>query len=128
MARRGYPRRWSEGMTETSTAPIALDSFGITDRGKVRPNNQDNFLIVAIRKSIEISHSSIDSGAAATQFGAAEAHLFVVADGVSGAPSGDRASADTVTALLQYVRETAGCFHQISAQREHELFAQLDST
>jgi protein phosphatase len=115
-------------MTSTAIAPVAIDSFGITDTGKVRPNNQDNFLIVAIRKSIEISHSSIATGAAAEHFGAAEAHLFVVADGVGGGPAGDRASADTVTALLHYVRETAGCYHQISAQREHELFAQLEKT
>jgi serine/threonine protein phosphatase PrpC len=115
-------------MTETAAAPIALDSFGITDKGKVRPSNQDNFLIVAIRKSIEISHSSLSSDPATTQFGTAEAHLFVVADGVGGGPAGDRASSDTVAALLQYVREAAGCFHQISAQREHELFSQLEKT
>lgn len=115
-------------MTSTASGPIALDTFGVTDKGKVRPNNEDNFLIVAIRKSIEVTHSSIESGHAAQHFGAAEAHLFVVADGVGGGPAGERASADTVSALLQYVRETAGCFHQISPQREHELFAQLETT
>lgn len=115
-------------MTASGTASITIDSFGITDPGKVRPTNQDNFLIVAIRKSIEISHSSLAENAAADRFGAAEAHLFAVADGVGGGPAGERASSDTVTALLDYVREAAGCFHQISAQREHDLFTQLETT
>ena len=115
-------------MSGTAVAPVAIDSFGVTDKGKVRPSNQDNFLIVAIRKSVEVSQSSLSGEAGVEYFGAAEARLFVVADGVGGGPSGDRASADTVTALLHYVQETAGCFHQISAKREHELFAQLETT
>jgi protein phosphatase len=113
----------------TLPAPLtAVDSFGITDRGKVREANEDNFLIVTVKKSIEIRDSSLPASPGAERFGAAEAHLFVVADGVGGGPEGERASADAVSALLAYVRSAAGCFHQISAEREHELFAQLEST
>lgn len=115
-------------MTQTATAPVMIESFGITDKGKVRPNNEDNFLILAVRKSIEIKDSSLATTVPAGPLGSSEAHLFVVADGVGGGPAGDKASADTVTALLSYVKEAAGCFHKISAEREHELFGQLEET
>ena len=115
-------------MTQPATTPILIESFGITDKGKVRPNNEDNFLILAVRKSIDVRDSSLPARVPAGLLGSAEAHLFVVADGVGGGPDGDRASADTIAAVLSYVKEAAGCFHKISAEREHELFGQLEET
>jgi protein phosphatase len=105
-----------------------IDSFGITDIGKVRENNQDNFLILDIRKSVEIAYSSLAAEVTANRFGTADAHLYVVADGVGGGPHGDQASASTVSALLAFVTETAGCFQRMTTEREHDLFEQLETT
>lgn len=105
---------------------IAIDAFGITDRGKVRETNQDNFLIVEINKSVNIRHCSLAPEAIAGRFGSAGGHLFVVADGVGGGPEGERASEDAITALLKYVGETVGCFQATSTTKEHELFARLE--
>jgi protein phosphatase len=110
------------------TPGIRIDSFGVTDIGKARSTNQDNFLIVDVRKSVDVRHSSLPPAAIAGRFGAADAHLFVVADGVGGGPDGDLASAATVSALLAFVSETAGCYHRLTTDREHELFDQLEST
>lgn len=107
---------------------VAIDSFGLTDKGKVRENNQDNFLIVDITKSVEVKHSSLSPEALANRFGEAGGYLFVVADGVGGGPEGDRASEDAITALLGYVSETVGCFNTYSASKEHELFDKLEQT
>jgi serine/threonine protein phosphatase PrpC len=114
-------------MTQPASS-VMIESFGMTDKGKVRPNNEDNYIILAVRKSIEIRDSSLPPVEGSVPQGSAEAHLFVVADGVGGGPDGDPASADTVAAILAYVKEAAGCFHKISAQREHELFGQLEDT
>jgi len=107
---------------------VIIDSFGITDRGKVRANNQDNFLIVDITKSVAVRHSSLSTEALGNRFGMAGGHLFVVADGVGGGPDGDRASEGAITALLGYVTETVGCFNTYSATKEHELFDKLEAT
>ena len=107
---------------------VAIDAFGVTDKGKVRESNQDNFLIVDISKSVAVRHSSLSSDALGGRFGAAGGHLFVVADGVGGGPEGDRASEGAITALLGYVGETVGCFNQYSASKEHELFEKLEAT
>ena len=107
---------------------VMIDSFGITDKGKVRENNQDNFLIVDISKSVAVRHSSLSPGALGNRFGMVGGHLFVVADGVGGGPDGDRASEGAISALLGYVTETVGCFNTYSASKEHELFDKLEAT
>lgn len=115
-------------MSDTATAPATVDSFGLTDKGKVRQTNEDNFLIVVIRKTIDVRHSSLSPEALSHRFGGSDGHLFVVADGVGGRPDGDLASERTVTAILEYVGQTAGCFRQFSAAKEHELFGRLEET
>jgi len=112
----------------TTADSIVIDSFGLTDKGKLRPDNEDNFLIVVIHKSVDVRYSSLSADALAHKFGAADGYLFVVADGVGGRPEGDMASERTVAALLEYVSQTVGCFRQLSTMREHELFNRLEET
>lgn len=115
-------------MPDTAVPPVIIDSFGLTDPGKTRQTNEDNFLIVVIHKSVDIRHSSLSPEALAHKFGAADGHLFVVADGVGGRPDGDLASERTVAALLEYVSQTVGCFRKLSTLKEHELFNRLEET
>ncbi len=107
---------------------VAIDSFGITDTGKVRKTNQDNFLIVDIRKSVEVTHSSLAADAIANRFGQSGGYLFVVADGVGGGPEGDRASEAAISGLMRYVTSMVGCFNNYSSAKEHELFEKLEAT
>jgi len=107
---------------------LTVDCFGMTDRGKVRDANEDNFLIVEIRKSVEVRHSSIPPEELGKRFGTAAAHLLVVADGVGSGPEGERASGDTIRALLSYVSQTVGCFNAVTAEKEHELFERIEQT
>jgi serine/threonine protein phosphatase PrpC len=107
---------------------VSIDAFGLTDRGRVRESNQDNFLIVDISKSVDVRHSSLSKESIAGRFGSASGQLFVVADGVGGGPSGDRASEATIRALLRYVGETVGCFNATSTTKEQEMFTRLEDT
>lgn len=107
---------------------VRIDSFGVTDRGKVRENNEDNFLIVDIKKSVDIVHSSLSDEALASRFGAGSAHLFAVADGVGGGPEGERASESVVTSLLRYASDTVGCFNSYTPSKEIELIDKLEDT
>ncbi|MEO5579995.1 MAG: protein phosphatase 2C domain-containing protein [Gemmatimonadaceae bacterium] len=107
---------------------IAVDSFGITDKGKVRESNDDNFLIVEVRKSVDVQHSSLNPDALGDRFCSGRGRLFVVADGVGSGPEGDRASGDTIEALLQYVSETVECFQSMSGSKDDELLGRLQET
>lgn len=107
---------------------VTIDSFGVTDKGRVRESNQDNFLIVEIRKSVDVRHSSLSAETLSERFGTVAGHLFAVADGVGGGPDGDKASEDAIAALLRYVSETVGCFNRLSSSSEHELLGKLEET
>ena len=107
---------------------VAIDSFGVTDKGKVRDSNQDNFLIVDIHRSVDVRNSSLSPAALGNTFGEVAGHLFVVADGVGGGPEGDKASESAISALLRYVSETVGCVNGMSPARENELLGKLEET
>jgi protein phosphatase len=107
---------------------VKIDSFGVTNLGKVRENNEDNFLIVDIKKSVTIVHSSLSEESLASRFGAGSAHLYAVADGVGGGPSGEEASEGALNALLRYASDTVGCFNSYTPTREIELIDKLEAT
>lgn len=115
-------------MTHTGTEVVTVDAFGLTDRGKVRPQNEDHFLVADIRRSVDVKYSSLSSDALNHRIGTAGAYLLVVADGVGGGPDGDVASERTAAAVLSYVGKTAGCFHGLTVDREHELLESLEET
>jgi protein phosphatase len=114
-------------MTAQETSP-RIDVFGITDVGKVRELNEDQFVIASLRKAVEISHSSLAAPTVGRRIGGAEAHLFVVADGVGGRPGGELASGSAVAALLEYVDEAVVCYHSLDVDQEHDFLGRLEDS
>ncbi len=81
---------------------VPIDSFGLTDLGKIRSINEDQFLIASLRKSVRIRHTSLDDPGLAKRLAGVEAQLFVIADGVGGRAGGGLAGTSWVTSLLEY--------------------------
>jgi PPM family protein phosphatase len=115
-------------MPSTVAPPITIDAFGQTDRGHVREDNEDHFLVAHIRKSVDLLCGSLSADVLSHRVGTTAAQLMVVADGVGGGPDGDIASERTAAAVLTYASKTAGCFHGLDVQREHELLGALERT
>jgi protein phosphatase len=111
-----------------SPAGVSIDSFGLTDTGKVRDINEDHFLIASLRKSVRIRHTSLDDPGLVKRLAGVEAHLFVIADGVGGRPGGELASTSAVTSLLEYVDEAVSTYQSFGADREHEFMARLEAS
>jgi protein phosphatase len=76
---------------------LTVEAFGLTDPGKVRPNNEDHFLIADLSKALHVRQSSLEQDS--TQCSADRAHLFLVADGMGGHQAGERASALAVQTI-----------------------------
>jgi serine/threonine protein phosphatase PrpC len=84
--------------------PLAVKAFGITDKGKVRANNEDQFLIAELTKAMRVWQTSLAEPK--LQVGEDRAHLFIVADGMGGHRAGEQASALAVVAVEQFTLNT----------------------
>jgi protein phosphatase len=83
---------------------LRVEAFGITDAGRVRACNEDQFLIAELAKTMRLWQTSLPEPEAQT--GNGRAHLFVVADGMGGQAAGDRASALAVAAIENFALNT----------------------
>ena len=81
-----------------------MKAFGITDKGKVRPSNEDQFLIAELTKAMRVWQTSLPEPR--VQVGEERAHLFLVADGMGGHQAGERASALAVVAIEHFTLNT----------------------
>ena len=85
--------------TSISTLP-SVQTFGMTDRGRVRAANQDHFLIAEMARTMWIRQTSLTQPD--TRHGSHHAHIFLVADGMGGHKGGEVASALAVEALESF--------------------------
>lgn len=88
-----------------------LDAFGITHAGKVRPTNQDHFLLGSLRQRFMLRQSSLPELDQLPIVEDRVASIIMVADGVGGGQGGDKASQLAVEELTQYVNESARCYY-----------------
>ncbi len=111
-------------ITASQSPRVAIRFGALTDRGKVRPNNEDHFLVARLSKSMRVCKTSIP-GEAETQFSDEEGYLMIVADGMGGAAAGERASALAVGSIEGFVLNTLKWFLHLSGHDEHELLSEL---
>lgn len=104
---------------------VAVDVHGATDVGKVRRENQDQFLIAALHKVVEIHGTSIPASYRRRFDSGARALLLLVADGVGGRPGGDEASSRTLDAIMSYVTTSMRCFYKLDEQVPQDLLTEL---
>jgi serine/threonine protein phosphatase PrpC len=103
-----------------------IDVFGLTDTGKVRSENQDQFLICALQKRIELHGTSLDdeerlAGLASNRLG----FLALVADGVGGSAAGQEASKTAIEGVLEYVGDSMQCFYTEDPEHEESFLGAL---
>jgi protein phosphatase len=115
--------------TQTTAPPIAperkprdeeIDVYGLTHIGKVRRENQDHFLICALKKQMVVHLTSLPE----TDHLMAEperlAFLMMVADGVGGGAKGAEASRMTLEAVTRYVTNSMRCYYAASSKDDRE--------
>jgi len=98
-----------------------------TDIGKRRSNNEDQFMVARLCKSLDILATSLPPDQSAA-FSRREGYCCLVADGMGGHAGGERASATVVTEAARHILETAKWFFRLDDPDEHVRLRQLRET
>jgi protein phosphatase len=96
--------------------PIAVQSFGRTDAGRVRKSNEDQFLIAELARTMWIHQSSLSQPQ--IQYGGHRAHIFLVADGMGGHNAGEVASALSVSTVVGFILNVLRRFSNLRRAEE----------
>ena len=104
-----------------------IDVYGLTHPGKVRPDNQDHFLICALRKQIVVNQTSLPETNRLMAGPERLAFLAMVADGVGGGQRGEVASRLALEGVTQYVSGTMDCYYAANAGDDQAFFESLQA-
>src|SRR5207248_4412766 len=102
-----------------------MDCFGLTDAGRVRPVNEDQFLVADLSKSLLVHQTSLSHDDHTRLFGGSQGQLLLVADGMGGHAAGQQASSLAVQGLSHYVLNTMPWLFQLQEHREADLKEEL---
>ena len=93
-----------------------IDAYGLTDRGKVRAENQDHFVIGSLRKRLNIRQTSLPELDHIPLAEERVASFMMVADGVGGGLKGEQASRMALETATKYITESARCFYRVDEE------------
>ena len=91
--------------TETGSAQVQVDLGALSDRGRVRPANEDHFLVVRFGRSFETILTSLptdDVPARSEEI----AYGLLVADGMGGRVAGEVASRKAISSMVGLMLQT----------------------
>lgn len=103
-----------------------VDIFGLTDRGKVRRENQDQFLIASLHKLLRVHQSSLPPDDITPLVTESRGFLFLVADGVGGRPDGQAASGTAIRTVAHYVTHLTDLYRRLDSDKESAFLAELE--
>lgn len=107
--------------------PAKIDCCGMTDQGRVRKNNQDQFLIAELKKSMLVQACSLPLEQQSRLFGNAQGHLLLVADGMGGHAAGERASQLAVDYMIQRLLNSVHWFFRLEEDVEDDFLQHLQN-
>ena len=83
---------------------LNLTSFGLTDVGRSRKTNEDQFVVAELTRALHLVQSSVQQPR--TLLSENRAHLLMVADGMGGHRAGEQASALAVVTVEDFILNT----------------------
>ena len=102
-----------------------IDIYGLTHPGRVRSENQDHFLVCALRKEAVVQLTSIADTAQLTAGSERVALLLMVADGVGASTKGGEASRIALEAVTRYVSRCMACYYAVGTGDDRDFFQAL---
>jgi protein phosphatase len=103
--------------------PLAAECFGLSDRGQCRSNNEDQFLVAELDKSLRVLQTSLPQPR--TRHGSDKSYLLVVADGMGGSAAGEEASALALSSVEDYVLDALKWFSCCQPKDDDEVVTEF---
>ena len=104
---------------------LAVRTFGLTDPGRVRPSNEDQFLVAELTKTMRVQYASLPQPK--TQFADERGYLFIVADGMGGHQAGEQASALAVQSIEAFALNTLKWFFRLKGAEEQDILKEFQT-
>ena len=101
--------------------------IGATDVGRTRENNQDQFLVAQLRKSMLVTATSLPVEDPCHLYGNGEGRLMLLADGMGGHAAGEKASSLAINYLTDRLLNRVRWFFALDEVAEHEFLESLKS-
>ena len=102
-----------------------MDCSGGSDIGRQRSSNEDHFLIADVCKSMRVHQTNLGLDHQSRLFGDTQGKLLIVADGMGGNESGERASQLVLDTIVDYVLNRLSWLLQKDAVNEQDFVEQL---
>ncbi len=103
-----------------------IEVYGLTHAGRVRPNNEDHFLVSTVHRRVEVLQTSLTDETKLHEADERLAILAMVADGVGGLAGGEKASETTLEIAMQYVSSSLRVYDR-SGGSDAEFIEQLQA-
>ena len=102
-----------------------LDLYGLTHPGRVRTENQDQFLLCTVHPQVVVHGTSLPDPNELMLRGQRLATILLVADGVGGSAAGSTASRLATEAVTRYVASSLRSYHAAGSKSESEFLEAL---
>jgi len=119
------PQLQSPPLPDRKPSDEEMDIYGLTHPGKVRSENQDQFLVCSLRKEAVVHLTSLAETGNLTAGSERVALLMMVADGVGGGLRGAEASRIALEAVTRYVSRCMACYYAATTGDDRDFFAAL---
>lgn len=112
---------------ETPVEPAGLEvhAAGLSDRGRVRQTNQDQYLVAELARALHVRQSSVQR--AGVYFGARRGQLLLLADGAGGHAGGEQASALAVDTIESLALNTLRWVLDLRSEDENQVLPELQA-
>ncbi len=105
--------------------PLVVRSFGMTDRGHVRPSNEDHFLIAELARTLQVRQTSLKQEE--SRSARIRGHVFIVADGMGGHVAGEVASALSLLSIEAFLLNSLKRFSTLKCSEEATVLDEFES-
>jgi len=92
----------------TPAVHLSAECFGLSDIGRCRSKNEDQFLVAVLDKALRVRQTSLPQSR--TRHSSDQSYLLMVADGIGGEAAGEEASALAVSSVEDYVLDVLKWF------------------